>query len=74
MWWYFYKIFKKRFLKHFLSLQTYYVTVTAVTLAGVVTVTSDGVTVVREAAVLSGIVINDGEPCNMTGTLYDNHI
>ena len=43
---------------------------TAVTLAGVVTVTSDGVTVVREAAVLSGIDINDGEPCNMTGTQH----
>ena len=57
-----------------MSLQTYYVTVTAVTLVGVVTVTSDGVTVVREAAVLSGIIINDGEPCNMTGTLYDNYI
>jgi hypothetical protein len=49
------------------GLQTYYVTVTAVTLAGNVTVTSDGVTVVQEAASLSGIVINDGEPCNMTG-------
>ena len=69
----FQQIFKRRSLKHFF-LQTYYVTVTAVTLAGVVTVTSDGVTVVREAAVLSGIVINDGEPCNMTGTLHDNFI
>ena len=58
----------------FCFLQTYYLTVTAVTLAGVVTVTSDGVTVVREAAVLSGIVINDGEPCKMTGTLHDNLI
>ena len=43
---------------------------TAVTLAGVVTVTSDGVTVVREAAVLGGIDINDGEPCNMAGTQH----
>ena len=43
---------------------------TAVTLAGVVTVTSDGVTVVREAAVLAGIDINDGEPCNMAGTQH----
>ncbi|XP_078334035.1 uncharacterized protein LOC111124258 [Crassostrea virginica] len=58
------------------AFKTYYVTVTAVTLVGVVTVTSDGVTVVREAAVLSGIVINDGEPCNMTvdnGTLFKHH-
>lgn len=42
-------------------------TVTAVTLAGSVTVTSDGVTVVQESASLPGIVINDGEYCNMTG-------
>ncbi|XP_055997828.1 uncharacterized protein LOC125647098 [Ostrea edulis] len=62
-----------------LSLQTfttYYVTVTAVTLAGSVTVTSDGVTVVQESASLPGIVINDGEYCNMTvdnGTLFKHH-
>lgn len=42
-------------------------TVTAVTLAGSVTLTSDGVTVVQDGAVLSGITVQDGEPCNMTG-------
>ncbi|XP_061181031.1 uncharacterized protein LOC133189645 [Saccostrea echinata] len=62
-----------------LSLQnfkTYYVTITAVTLSGSVTVTSDGVTVVQEGAVLSGIDINDGELCIMTvdnGTLFKHH-
>lgn len=47
--------------------QTYYITITAVTLAGNVEVTTDGVTVVQENAVLSGIVINDGQNCTMTG-------
>lgn len=37
------------------------------TLAGNVEVTTDGVTVVQENAVLSGIVINDGQNCTMTG-------
>jgi hypothetical protein len=48
-------------------LQTYYVTVAAVTLAGSVTVTSDGIMVVQEDALLPGIVINDGDHCDMTG-------
>lgn len=37
------------------------------TLAGSVTLTSDGVTVIQDGAVLSGITVQDGEPCNMTG-------
>nr|XP_034301655.1 uncharacterized protein LOC105322112 [Crassostrea gigas] len=58
------------------SFQTYYITITAVTLAGNVEVTTDGVTVVQENAVLSGIVINDGQNCTMTvdnGTLFKHH-
>ncbi|KAK3101903.1 hypothetical protein FSP39_007221, partial [Pinctada imbricata] len=51
---------------------TYYITITAVADSGNVKVTSDGVTVVEENYVLSGIVINDGEPCNMTGKRCDN--
>nr|XP_034314147.1 uncharacterized protein LOC105348718 isoform X1 [Crassostrea gigas] len=58
------------------TFKTYYVTVTAVTLAGSVTLTSDGVTVVQDGAVLSGITVQDGEPCNMTvddGTRFKHH-
>ncbi|XP_061176006.1 uncharacterized protein LOC133184957 [Saccostrea echinata] len=47
--------------------KTYYVTITAVTSAGSVEVTSDGITVVQENASLSGISVFDGEPCNMSG-------
>ncbi|XP_062576068.1 uncharacterized protein LOC134237945 [Saccostrea cucullata] len=46
--------------------KTYYITITAVTSAGSVEVTSDGITVVQENATLSGISVFDGEPCNMS--------
>ncbi|XP_061177042.1 uncharacterized protein LOC133185758 [Saccostrea echinata] len=47
--------------------KTYYVTITAVTSAGSVEVTSDGITVVQENASLSGISVFDGEPCIVSG-------
>ena len=40
---------------------------TAVSQAGNTKVSSDGVTIVTENAVLSGVMIYDGVPCNMTG-------
>lgn len=43
---------------------------TAVSSAGNTAVSSDGVTVVTEADVLPGVVISDGEPCNMTGEYF----
>ncbi|XP_056015772.1 uncharacterized protein LOC125675332 [Ostrea edulis] len=43
--------------------KTYYVTVTAVSSAGSVEMTSDGLTVVQENASLSGIFVFDGEEC-----------
>lgn len=39
----------------------------AVTSAGNTEVSSDGVTIVTENDVLSGVIIHDGEPCNVTG-------
>ncbi|XP_076113973.1 uncharacterized protein LOC143082259 [Mytilus galloprovincialis] len=53
--------------------QTYYFTVTAVSSAGNTAVSSDGVTVVTEADVLPGVVISDGEPCNMTDLTVGHH-
>ncbi|KAK3100189.1 hypothetical protein FSP39_015958 [Pinctada imbricata] len=56
--------------------EIYFVTIKAVTDAGYVEVTSDGVTVVEENSVLSGIIINDGEPCTMTvdnSSLFTHH-
>jgi hypothetical protein len=41
--------------------------VIAVTSAGNTEVSSDGVTIVTENDVLSGVIIHDGEPCNVTG-------
>ncbi|KAK3099491.1 hypothetical protein FSP39_005250, partial [Pinctada imbricata] len=58
------------------AFETYFVNIKAVTDAGYVEVTSDGVTVVEENSVLSGIIINDGEPCSMTvdnGVLFTHH-
>lgn len=52
-----------------LHFQKYFFTVTAVTSAGNVTKSSDGVTIVTENDVLSGVSIFDGEPCNMTSKL-----
>ncbi|XP_033751510.1 LOW QUALITY PROTEIN: uncharacterized protein LOC117335547 [Pecten maximus] len=56
--------------------QTYFFTVKAVTSVGSVSVTSDGVTVIKEGAVLTGINVYDGKPCNFTvdnGTLFHHH-
>ncbi|XP_069133969.1 uncharacterized protein [Argopecten irradians] len=56
--------------------QTYYFTVEAVTTVGTVSVTSDGVTVVQEGAVVAGVNVYDGKPCNFTvdnGTLFHHH-
>lgn len=50
----------------FIFLQKYYFTVTAVSVAGTTTSTSDGVTIVTESDTLSGVMIYDGIPCNMT--------
>lgn len=47
--------------------QTYYVTITAVSSAGNVEVTSDGVTVVTENSPLSDVFVFDGEPCRFKG-------
>ncbi|XP_061193435.1 uncharacterized protein LOC133201664 [Saccostrea echinata] len=44
--------------------QIYFVTVTAISSAGRVEVTSDGVTVVRENDTLSGVLVFDGEKCS----------
>ena len=41
----------------------------AVTIAGNTEVSSDGVTIVTENDVLSGVKIYDGKPCNVTGWL-----
>ncbi|CAG2242937.1 unnamed protein product [Mytilus edulis] len=49
--------------------QKYYFTVTAVTSAGNVSKSSDGITIVTENDVLSGVSIFDGEPCNMKSKL-----
>lgn len=56
--------------KFFYYLQKYFVTVTAVTSAGSIRVSSDGVTIVTENAALPGVMIYDGKPCNMTGTIF----
>lgn len=53
--------------------QTYYVTITATSSAGDVEVTSDGVTVVEENSPLTGIYVNDGEPCDATGLILFMH-
>ena len=47
--------------------QTYFVTITAVSSAGNVEVTSDGVTGVEENSPLTGVVVFDGEPCDHKG-------
>ncbi|XP_078322971.1 uncharacterized protein LOC111122905 [Crassostrea virginica] len=46
------------------NFKTYFVTITAVSSAGNVEVTSDGVTVVEENSPLTGVVIFDGEQCD----------
>ncbi|XP_062569401.1 uncharacterized protein LOC134231455, partial [Saccostrea cucullata] len=59
-----------------IQFQRYYVTISAVTSAGNVEVTSDGVIVVQQDAVLSGITIYDGQNCTMTadnGTVFKHH-
>lgn len=48
----------------FIYFQTYYVTITAITSAGNVEVTSDGVTVVEENSPLKGVIVLDGEACD----------
>ena len=48
----------------FIYLQTYYVTITAISSAGNVEATSDGVTVVEENSPLKGVVVLDGEVCD----------
>ncbi|XP_071123054.1 uncharacterized protein [Mytilus edulis] len=53
--------------------QTYYFTVTAISSAGNTNVSSDGVTMVTEGDILSGVVISDGVPCNMTDLIVDHH-
>lgn len=56
--------------------QTYYVTITAVSSAGNVEVTSDGVTVVTENSPLSDVYVFDGEPCSSKGNdlfLFNNN-
>ncbi|CAC5386461.1 unnamed protein product [Mytilus coruscus] len=54
--------------------QKYYFTVTAVTTAGNTAISSDGVTIVTENGVLSGVSIYDGEPCNMTDKMLEHHM
>ncbi|CAC5386466.1 unnamed protein product [Mytilus coruscus] len=54
--------------------QKYYLTVTAVTTVGNTAISSDGVTVVTENDVLSGVSIYDGEPCNMTDKMLEHHM
>ncbi|XP_076085327.1 uncharacterized protein LOC143056126 [Mytilus galloprovincialis] len=54
--------------------QKYYFTVTAKTSAGNVSKSSDGVTIVIENDVLSGVSIFDGEPCNMTNKMLEHHM
>lgn len=51
----------------FKSFQKYYFTVTAVSSAGNTEVSSDGVTMVTENDVLTGVSVYDGKPCTMTG-------
>ncbi|XP_063415906.1 uncharacterized protein LOC134697555 [Mytilus trossulus] len=53
--------------------ETYYFTVTALSSAGNTAVSSDGVTIVTENDALSGITLNDGEPCNMTDLTVGHH-
>ena len=36
-------------------------------MSGSVSVSSDGATIVTENAALPGVMIYDGQPCNMTG-------
>ena len=48
----------------FIYFQTYYVTITAITSAGYVEVTSDGVTVVEENSPLKAVIVLDGEACD----------
>lgn len=47
--------------------QTYYITITAKSSAGAVSITSDGVTVVQENAILDNITVYDGKPCVEAG-------
>ncbi|XP_071123173.1 uncharacterized protein [Mytilus edulis] len=54
-------------------LKKYFVTVTAVTSAGKISVSSDGVTIVTENAALPGVMIYDGKPCNMTDFTLNHH-
>ncbi|XP_052067298.1 uncharacterized protein LOC127706680 [Mytilus californianus] len=53
--------------------QTYYFTVTAESSAGNTAVSSDGITIVTEGDILPGVVISDGDPCNMTDLFVDHH-
>ncbi|XP_052707847.1 uncharacterized protein LOC128183063 isoform X2 [Crassostrea angulata] len=46
-----------------IAFKTYYVTIIAESAAGSVNVTSDGVTVVQENAILNNVTVYDGEPC-----------
>lgn len=50
-----------------LFFKTYFVTITAESSAGSVNVTSDGVTVVQENAILNNVTVYDGEPCVEAG-------
>lgn len=50
--------------------QTYYVTITAVSSAGNVEVTSDGIIVVTENSPLGGVNVYDGEPCRFKGNVF----
>ncbi|XP_078321865.1 uncharacterized protein LOC111103999 isoform X3 [Crassostrea virginica] len=57
---------------HGLSLSfftTYYITITANSSAGYVEATSDGITVVKENAILNNISVFEGEPCYETGNV-----
>jgi len=55
--------------KYPILFQKYYFTVTAVSSAGNTNVSSDGVTIVTENDILTGVIIYDGKPCNMTGKI-----
>lgn len=46
------------------SLQTYYMTVEAVTTSGSIIVSSDGVTIIDNSTSLTGIHIKDGYNCS----------
>ncbi|CAC5370733.1 unnamed protein product [Mytilus coruscus] len=54
--------------------QKYYFTITAVTSAGITWKSSDGITIVTENDVLTGVSIFDGEPCNITDKMLEHHM